>query len=390
LNPSDLSDPLPLARALLACRSVTPDDDGAQAVLASALERLGFAVTALPSGPSGRETPNLFAIVGSGSPHLCFAGHTDVVPPGETGWSAAPFAAELRDGSLFGRGACDMKGAIAAFVSACASYLDGGRRPSGSISLLVTGDEEGPATYGTRSVVEWLRRENRMPDFCLVGEPTNGGTLGETIKVGRRGSLNATITIFGVQGHVAYPERADNPAHRLVALLHALIGTSLDEGTAHFSASRLQVTSIDIGNPATNIIPASAAARLNIRFNDRHNGASLERWLRAEVVSHEADAQLDIVRSAEPFLSVNPEGEEIRVLRRVVRDVTGREPALDTGGGTSDGRFLAPYCRVAEFGLVGATMHKVDEHVPVGDLRALTTIYRRWLEGLLPAHSGAA
>ena len=390
MSAPDLSDPLPLACALLRCRSVTPDDDGAQAILASALERLGFAVSALPSGPAGHETPNLFAILGDGSPHLCFAGHTDVVPPGDTGWSAGPFAAETRDGALFGRGACDMKGAIASFVSACAGYLQGGRPPAGSISLLVTGDEEGPATHGTRSVVEWLRQRGAMPDFCLVGEPTNASALGETIKVGRRGSLGATIAISGRAGHVAYPERLDNPAHRLVQLLHALLDAPIDEPTRYFGASTLQVTSIDIGNPVANVTPARATARLNVRFNDRHDGPSLDRWLRAQVATHAADAQVETVCSAEPFMSGGADALEVRTLRRIVREVTGREPKLDTAGGTSDGRFLAPHCGVAEFGLVGATMHQADEHVPLGDLRALTAIYRGWLEALLPARAVTA
>ena len=375
-----LREPLALARALIECRSVTPHDGGAQAVLARALAALGFAVTHLPSGPSGQETPNLFARIGDRPPHVCFAGHTDVVPPGDAGWTTDAFTPDIRAGRLFGRGACDMKGAIAAFVGACAHHLADGP-PAGSLSLLITGDEEGIALHGTRAVTDWLQITGQMPDFCLVGEPTNPAALGEMIKIGRRGSLNAAITVSGIQGHAAYPERADNPAHRLVALLHTLIGTALDGGTRHFAPSGLQVTSIDIGNPATNVTPARATARLNIRFNDTHSGASLESWLREAAHRHAPDVVIDIDTAAEPFVSEI--GREALALRDAVREVTGREPLLDTAGGTSDARFLAPFCRVAEFGLVGATMHQVDENVPVDDLRTLAAIYATWLDAIL-------
>ena len=382
MNDPRPSDPVELAVALMSCRSVTPDDDGAQALVSRALASLGFDVTALRFGPAGDETPNLFASVGSGSPHVCFVGHTDVVPPGD-GWSAPPFAPQARDGRLIGRGACDMKGALAAFIAASAEILsDGDGRPAGTLSLLVTGDEEGRARHGTRAVVDWLRRDGRMPDFCLVGEPTNPSVLGETIKIGRRGSLNAAVEVRGVQGHVAYPRRADNPVHRLIALLGEAVGTALDDGSDAFERSELQVTSIDVGNPATNVIPARAGARLNVRFNDRHDGASLERWLRSVVSRHAPAAALQVDVSAEPFLS--EDGPQTRALASAVRAVTGREPAFDTGGGSSDARFLAPHCRVAEFGLVGATMHQVDEQVTLADLRSLTEIYARWLRAVLP------
>ncbi len=376
-----------LACALIACRSVTPDNDGAQELLAGALERLGFTVTSLPFGPPGGRTANLFARIGDHAPHLCFLGHTDVVPPGADGWTADPFTPDIRNGSLFGRGACDMKGAIAAFVAACAAYLaEGG--PAGSLSLLITGDEEGRALHGTRAVTAWLDDNGQMPDFCLAGEPTNPLALGEALKVGRRGSLNAAIAVTGTQGHAAYPERADNPAHRLVALLGELIATSLDDGTPYFAPSRLQVTSIDIGNPATNVIPARATARLNIRFNDRHRTTSLAGWLREVAGRHAPRTTLDVEVAAEPFLSAI--GVETLTLQRVVREVTGREPAFDTGGGTSDARFLASHCRVAEFGLVGASMHHADEHVPLADLHALAAIYRGWLDAMLPRRTQAS
>ena len=369
--------PLPLARALISCPSVTGQDSGAQDTLAAALADAGFTVTRLPFG----RTPNLWARAGKGSPHLCFAGHTDVVPAGDGPWSADPFGAVVRDGRLFGRGACDMKGAVAAFAAAAAGHLSRGPL-SGSISLLVTGDEEGDAADGTVRVTEWLRETGQVPDFCLVGEPTNPRALGETVKIGRRGSLHAAVTVRGRQGHSAYPERADNPVHRLVALLAALIGHRLDEGTDRFAPSTLQVTTVDVGNPATNVTPASARASVNIRFNDRHSGASLQTWLAAEVAAHAPGAELAVRVSGEPFLSVP--GRETEALRRAVEAVTGLVPEYDTGGGTSDARFLAPHCRVAEFGLVGASMHAVDEHVPVADLEQLTRIYAAWLAELLP------
>ena len=375
------TDPLPLARALIACPSVTPLDAGAQDMLAEALDRLGFHVTRLPAGNPEAPTLNLFARLGSGSPHLCFAGHTDVVPPGASGWTADPFTPEIRDGRLHGRGACDMKGAIAAFVAACAGLVADGPPPAGSISLLITGDEEGPALHGTRAMVEWLREHGSMPDFCLVGEPTNPSVLGETVKIGRRGSLNAILTVHGRQGHAAYPERADNPVHRLALLVAELIGTTLDAGSDRFAPTGLQVTSVDVGNSATNVIPGSATARLNIRFNDRQTGAGLERWLRETAARHAPDHELAVTVNAEPFLAEG--GSELDALTEAITAVTGRLPALDTGGGTSDARFLAPFCRVAEFGLVGASMHAVDEHVAVDDLRQLAAIYERWIRTVL-------
>jgi succinyl-diaminopimelate desuccinylase len=370
------ADPLPLAQALIRCESVTPADDGAMDVLAAALQPLGFQVTRLRFG----DTPNLFARLGNGAPHVCFAGHTDVVPPGRAEWRLPPFAAETRDGVLYGRGACDMKGAIASFVAGVAQHLAGGP-PRGSISLLITGDEEGPATDGTARVLAWLAEHGQVPDFCLVGEPTNPARLGEVIKIGRRGSLNAAITLHGRQGHVAYPERADNPVHRLLAALQDLLAAKLDDGSEWFQPSGLQVTSIDVANAATNVIPAQARARLNIRFNDRHTGESLTAWLRGMLARHAAVFDLDVAVSGEAFLA--PPGAEVAALTRAIARATGLAPRLDTGGGTSDARFIARYCPVAEFGLVGATMHQTDECVPVADLRALAAIYAAVLAELL-------
>ncbi len=376
LPPHSLGDPLPLAQSLIRCASVTPEDAGAQAVLAAALERLGFTVTRLRFGA----IENLFARAGTGSPHICFAGHTDVVPRGSGAWTADPFAGELRDGVLYGRGACDMKGAIAAFAAAAGDHL-AHAAPRGSISLLITGDEEGPAVDGTVKVLEWMQANGQVPDFCLVGEPTNPSRLGEMIKVGRRGSLNASVTIHGVQGHVAYPARADNPVHRLVRAMAALTAAPVDAGSEWFEPSTLQLTSIDVGNAATNVIPASARAMLNIRFNDRHSGASLSAWLRAAIAQHAERFDLDVSISGESFLTAP--GAFVETLRRAVAAATGIEPKLDTGGGTLDARFIARFCPVAKFGLVGATMHQVDERVPVVELRALSQIYGRVPEAML-------
>ena len=371
-----MTDPLPLAQALIRCASVTPADAGAQDVLASALERLGFAVTRLPFGT----TPNLFARIGGDGPHLCFAGHTDVVPVGGADWSVDPFAGTVRDGVLLGRGACDMKGAIAAFVAALQDRL--ARPLSGSLSLLITGDEEGPATDGTTRVLDWMQAQGHVPDLCLVGEPTNPTALGEVIKIGRRGSLNARIAVAGTQGHVAYPDRADNPVHRLVQACAALTAAPLDGGTEWFEPSGLQVTDLEVGNPATNVIPAAARARLNIRFNDRHSGASLEAWLRATLARYCPRATLEVSVSGEAFLT-RP-GPLVQRLAAAIGRATGREPRLDTGGGTSDARFITRLCPVAEFGLVGATMHQADEAVPLAELRGLAAAYGAVLDELLP------
>jgi succinyl-diaminopimelate desuccinylase len=372
---NDLLDPLPLAQSLIRCASVTPADAGAQDVLAGALDRLGFTIHRLRFG----EIENVFARLGSGGPHFCFAGHTDVVPVGSAGWRTDPFAGEMRDGVLYGRGACDMKGAIAAFVSGVAQTLQDGA-PGGSISLLITGDEEGPATDGTVKVLEWMKAHGQVPDFCLVGEPTCPVRLGDMIKIGRRGSVNMKIRIDGTQGHVAYPHRADNPVHRLVRALDALTAAPLDAGTDWFEPSSLQITSVDVGNPATNVIPASAAAALNIRFNDRHNGASLIAWVRATLGRYAERFELDASISGESF--VTKPGPLVDALRNAVQAASGVEPKLDTGGGTSDARFIANYCPVAEFGLVGATMHQADECVPVAELRDLARIYREIIAAL--------
>ncbi|WP_316979705.1 succinyl-diaminopimelate desuccinylase [Shumkonia mesophila] len=375
-------DPVDLTRALVRCPSVTPSDAGALAVLEGALVPLGFTCHRLKFSQAGTpDVDNLYARLGTGRPHFCFAGHTDVVPPGDVGaWSAGPFAGEVIDGRLIGRGTVDMKGAIGAFVAAAAAFLEGRRDGfKGSISLLITGDEEGPAINGTVKVLEWMKAKGEIPDHCLVGEPTNREALGETVKIGRRGSLNALLTVYGTQGHTAYPQHADNPIRRLMRMLTAIADRPLDEGTAHFEPSRAEVTSIDVGNPTTNLIPGKVTARFNVRFNDRHSGESLKAWIgqRCAEVGGRFDLACEV--SGESFLC--PPGPWTDRLATAIRGATGRTPALDTGGGTSDARFIRNLCPVAEFGLSSATGHKVDEAVTVADLVSLTEVYRRLLAG---------
>ncbi len=369
---TSLQDPLPLAQSLIRCASVTPSDAGAQDALAGMLDQLGFSIHRLRFG----DIQNIFARRGTTGPHICFAGHTDVVPAGTADWRSDPFGGEVRDGVLYGRGACDMKGAIAAFVAGAAQHLSGHLSQGagkGSISVLITGDEEGPAVDGTVKVLQWMQANDQIPDFCLVGEPTCPVRLGDMVKIGRRGSVNMKIEVFGRQGHVAYPQRADNPIHRLLQALTALTAAPLDAGTDWFEPSTLQVTSVDVGNPATNLTPASARASLNIRFNDRHSGASLIAWVRATLARYADRFELNGSISGESF--VTKPGPLVDILRQAIRGATGIEPKLDTGGGTSDARFIANYCPVAEFGLVGATMHQTDEAVPVSELRDLARIY---------------
>ena len=374
-----LAHPLALARALIRCESVTPADGGALDVLQDALETLGFACHRLPFEEPGTErVDNLYARRGEGRPNFCFAGHTDVVPTGDrAGWSREPFAAHVEDGVLYGRGASDMKGAIAAFVAAVARFGAGGAG-AGSISLLITGDEEGPAVNGTRKVLDWLGAQGETLDVCLVGEPTNPDEVGEMAKIGRRGSLNGTLRVAGRQGHVAYPALADNPLPRLVTLLDALLALELDQGTDHFQPSRLELTSIDVGNEATNVIPGSAAARFNVRFNDRHTGASLERTIRACLDAAGEAYDLATEVSGEAF--VTPPGLLSTIIADSVAAVTGMTPTLSTTGGTSDARFIKDHCPVAEFGLIGRTMHRTDECVPVEAMERLADIYLGVLE----------
>jgi succinyl-diaminopimelate desuccinylase len=385
--PSPVIDEVELTQRLIRCPSVTPAEGGALSLLEGVLGDLGFTCHRLPfSEPGTADVDNLYARIGGPGRQFCFAGHTDVVPVGDrAAWSVDPFAGELRDGQVIGRGAADMKGAIACFVAAAADVLAArGGDPGGAISLLITGDEEGDAVNGTRKVLDWLKARGEAPDVCLVGEPTSDQVLGDMVKIGRRGSLTARLTVHGTQGHTAYPHLADNPVHHLVAMLHAVTDEPLDRGSEHFSASTLQLSSIDVGNPTGNVIPAQATAAFNIRYNDQHSGASLESWLRRKF-----DKAIDTARGARYELTVRVSGDSFLcppgplsdLICAAAEGVTGRRPALGTTGGTSDARFIKDFCPVAELGLLNATAHKVDEQVPVADLRQLRAIYRAVLQG---------
>jgi len=374
-------DALDLAQRLIRAPSVTPADAGAIPLLQSVLEGLGFACeTVTFAEPGTAPVLNLYARLGQSGRNFCFAGHTDVVPPGDTAaWTLDPFSGAVKDGKLYGRGAADMKGAIAAMASACAAFLEA-RGPGfgGSISFLVTGDEEADAVNGTRKLLDWLAARGERLDACVVGEPTSADCLGDMVKIGRRGSLNAVLTVHGAQGHTAYPHLADNAAHRLVAMLHAVTTTPLDRGNAHFEASSLAVSTIDIGNPTTNVIPATARAVFNVRYNDQWSSASVERWLRERLDAAGGRYELRIKVSGESFLV--PPGEVSDTLSAAIERVLGRRPALSTTGGTSDARFIHRFCPCAEFGLPNFTAHKVDECIAIADLAALAAIYRTALE----------
>jgi succinyl-diaminopimelate desuccinylase len=377
---SGSADPIALAQALIRCESVTPLEAGALGVLEAALQPLGFACERMKFG----EVDNLWARLGAGSPHLCFAGHVDVVPPGDpAAWTHPPFTAALapdpRTGepTLWGRGARDMKGAVAAFAAACASYLEAGK-PDGSISLLITCDEEGVGVDGTAKVLAALAARGETIDHCLVGEPTNPDALGDMIKIGRRGSINCQIAVTGVQGHAAYPHEAANPVPVLLDILQALRSRRLDEGADGFQPSNLEVTSIDVGNAVTNVIPARATARLNIRFNTHHSGAALRNWIGETVQNSvpagfrgEAETSIHIV--GEPFFT--GEGGFTNLVADAVEAETGRRPEFSTTGGTSDARFIRAHAPVCEFGLVGRTIHQVDERAPVAEIQSLARIY---------------
>jgi succinyl-diaminopimelate desuccinylase len=369
-------DPLILAQDLIRRPSVTPADVGAMDVLQAALERAGFACRRMAFG----QIENLYARRGTSGPNLCFAGHTDVVPVGDVAaWSGDPFEPRIKDGLLYGRGAADMKSAIAAFVAAAAADAP---RARGSLSLLITGDEEGDADDGTARVVEQLKAEGEVIDHCVLGEPSSSARLGDQLKIGRRGSLNAWITVEGRQGHVAYPAQAANPLPTLIRLLDRLQSRVLDEGYPRFPASNLEVTTVDVGNPATNVIPAQAAARLNIRFNPSHDGAGLIAWLEDEcrAAGEGFSGQVALRTKLTGNAFITEPGPFVDVCAGAVVDVTGRAPELSTTGGISDARFIRQLCPVVELGLVGATMHAVDECAPVADIQALTTVYGRLIE----------
>ncbi|HWH18572.1 MAG TPA: succinyl-diaminopimelate desuccinylase [Allosphingosinicella sp.] len=370
-------DPVELASRLIACPSVTPATGAVFDVLAGALSRLGFTIHRFKLGeaPDG-PVENLFATRGSGSPHFGFAGHLDVVPAG-AGWTGDAFTPEIRGGLLYGRGAVDMKGGIAAFVAACA---DTAGHP-GTLSFLITGDEEGPATYGTPKIMEWMAERGIRPDMILIGEPTSVDRLGDTVKIGRRGSVNMWITIPGLQGHVAYPHRADNPITKLGRVLTALDALHLDDGNEAFQPSNLEVTDVETTNAAGNVIPGVARARLNIRYNNEHRGEDLVALVRRTVEEHAPGATVEAKLSGEAFLT--PPGPLYDIVTEAIRAETGVEPELSTSGGTSDGRYLIKLCPVVDFGLPNATMHKLDEAAAVEDIRALQRIYARIVRAAL-------
>ncbi len=368
-------DPVALTQDLIRRPSVTPADAGAMDIVEATLRGLGFACRRMRFG----EIENLYARYGTARPNLCFAGHTDVVPVGDAeAWSREAFAAEIVDGMLIGRGSVDMKSAVAAFAAAAAKAIAAGE-VTGSLSFLITGDEEGVATHGTKMVVDQLAEEGEAIDHCVVGEPSSAETFGDMIKIGRRGSINAWITVDGAQGHVAYPHRAANPIPPLVELLHRLQTHVLDDGYTGFQPSNLEVTTIDVANGATNVIPAQAKARLNIRFNPAHKGAELAAWIRAEAeaVNEGFDGRITVepVISGEAFLT--EPGPFTDVVAAAVADVAGVAPELSTTGGTSDARFIRALCPVVELGLVGKTMHMVDERAPVAEIRQLQAVYER-------------
>ena len=378
-------DPVPIATALVRCPSITPAEGGALSYLEGVLSPAGFTCHRLPfSAPGTTDVDNLFARIGGGGPHLCFAGHTDVVPAGDPGlWTHPPFGAVVDDGFLYGRGAVDMKGNIACFIAAALDFLaDPERLGQGSISLLITGDEEGPAVNGTIKVLEWMAANGHTPSHCVVGEPSNPERLGDAIKIGRRGSLNGRLVVRGKQGHAAYPQLANNPIRGLTRVLAALQALRLDEGTEAFSPSNLEIVAIETGSPAYNVIPAAVEARLNARFNDRHTAASLEALIRREAEAALAGCGLTLEArfdsNADAF--VTRPGPLVDTMMSAIHAETGRTPELSTTGGTSDARFIKDYCPVIEFGLVNKTIHAVDERVAVAELHELTRIYRGFLE----------
>ncbi|MFZ1815585.1 MAG: succinyl-diaminopimelate desuccinylase [Rhizobiaceae bacterium] len=391
--PIDIQSPASILQALVRCPSVTPVEGGALSVLQEVLEPLGFTVDRPVFSDAGTpDVENLYARLGESGPHLMFAGHTDVVPPGASeDWTFPPFSGEISNGFLYGRGAVDMKGGIACFVAAIAAFIKRHGSPRGSVSLLITGDEEGPSINGSDKLLKWAAAKGEKWDAAIVGEPSNPNAIGDTIKNGRRGSLSGRIVVTGKQGHSAYPQLADNPVHGLCDLLDGLLSTPFDPGTDLFQPTNLQVTSVDVGNPATNVIAAEARAAFNIRFNDRWNGetikAEITRRLEEGARSGRnrsgkaaaVDFRVEWIGRVSPVF-LTRDVQLISSLNAAIRSQTGRTAELSTGGGTSDARFIKDYCPVVEFGLVGQTMHQVDERVALGDLDQLTAIYLEFME----------
>jgi succinyl-diaminopimelate desuccinylase len=377
---TDPRNPVELAQALIRCKSVTPEEGGALTLLRDVLKEVGFDTHLRTfSEPDTSDVSNLYARIGESEPVLLLAGHTDVVPPGDAAaWSADPFGGDIRDDILYGRGAVDMKGGLAAMIAATMRYLaGGGGTASGSIAFLITGDEEGPAVNGTPKLLAFAKQRGQNFDHCLLAEPSSRGTVGDEIKIGRRGSLSAIVTVYGKQGHVAYPKQAENPIRKMLAILDTL-SKPLDFGTVHFERSNLEVTSVDVGNETVNIIPAKAVARFNVRFNDAHTIDGLKQIITERVERGAAGMKYDLAFVPGASSSfVAPPGRFVELVASAVQEQTGKRPVLSTGGGTSDARFIKEFCPVVELGLVNATMHQIDEHVPTADLDALTSIYER-------------
>jgi len=381
---SHAADPVALTAGLIRCPSVTPEADAALDVVHEALAGAGFECHRMRfNAPDTPDVDNLYARIGAGQPHLCFAGHVDVVPPGDVAlWTHPPFSGVFESGDVWGRGAVDMKGAIACMVAAALDHVVAQGTPRGTISFLITGDEEGPAINGTRKVLDWMAQAGEQPDHCVLGEPTNPEALGQAIKIGRRGSMSARLEITGTQGHVAYPAQANNPMRGLAPVLSRLTSLRLDEGTAHFEPSNLEVTGIETGNTADNVIPAQVVTTFNIRFNDAHTPDSLKALIHAEIDAALAGTglahDLKFHLSGDSF--VTEPGPWVETLAGVISDVTGRTPIYDTGGGTSDARFIKNVCPVVEFGLSNKLIHAIDERVAVDDLHQLSAIYRQFLQ----------
>ncbi len=376
-------DAVELTQALVRCPSVTPAEAGALALIAERIAPFGFAARRIDRGG----VPNLFARVGAGAPVFAFCGHTDVVPPGDAAsWRREPFSGDVADGEVWGRGAVDMKSGVAAFVAAACAFLAEGRGPAagkGSILLLVTGDEEGPSVDGVRALLDWMEAAGERVDVCLVGEPTSREQFGDVVKIGRRGSLSAWLVARGAPGHVAYPEKLANPLPPLLRMLDRLAGAEIDEGSERFQPSSVQLTTVDVGNPTMNMTPAEARAALNIRFNDLQSAEALTAWIEGEAAAATAQApgvsiEVETRVSGRAFLT--EPGPLTDLVAAAIEDVTGRRPTFETGGGTSDARFIASVCPVVEFGLVGKRMHQIDERAPTADIERLVQVYRRILE----------
>jgi succinyl-diaminopimelate desuccinylase len=375
------ADSVAILQDLVRCRSVTPHEGGALTVLENLLSTHGFVCQRLIF--KDKDTPdieNLFARIGTAEPHLCFAGHTDVVPAGnDADWTHGPFAAEIEDGVLYGRGATDMKGSVAAFAAAAIDYVKANGKPAGSISFLITGDEEGPAINGTTKVLQWMKANGHIPDHCLVGEPTCVDALGDTMKIGRRGSLSFDVTVEGTQGHVAYPDKTDNPIPKLARLIDWISHAKIDDGNDHFGPSTLAVTTVEVNNTAGNVVPARASAKFNIRYSTEHTYQSLREWVDAQIATVQADIggrwTVNSYEGAEAF-TTEP-GAFVGLVQDAVEQETGLVPKLSTSGGTSDARFIKDYCPVLEFGPTNATIHQVDERISIEELRATQTIYGR-------------